>query len=219
MSLRTEIMQSLRVALPGIVQSFDPGPPATVKVLIPTNEPAEVNEGGQQFAPLTKARPIMILEDVQVMMPGAGVWTLTFPIQKDDECLVVFADVDLDVWWQTGKPNSYPISHRRHDLSDAIAIFGWRSTPRGLRNYSTNSTQLRNDDQSVVIDLTPSQITVTAPNVLVNCSGDVKVEADTAEIQARQVTIGSATTIDGRVFLAHTHSGVTMGTDPTGAVV
>jgi len=211
MSLKTDIMQSLRVALPGIVQSFDPGPPATVKVLIPTNEPAEVNEGGDQFSPMTRARQIMILEDVQVMMPGAGPWTLTFPIQKNDECLVVFADVDLDVWWEKGDVNNYPISHRRHDLSDAVAIFGWRSTPRGLPNYSTTSTQLRNDDQTVVIDLTPSKITITAPNVEVDCSGQVKVNADTVDVEARAVTIGRATTIDGKVFLAHTHGGVTTG--------
>jgi hypothetical protein len=186
-----KIAQSLRVALPGIVQSFDPGPPATVSVLVATDEWVTA---GQQFwqtqpgftgpAPnpnilSIKSGPVTLplLQDVPVVTLGGGGWTLTFPIQVGDECLVIFTDTPLDVWLQNGGTGNAPISQRRHSLSDAVAIVGWRSTPRGLANYSTTSAQLRNNDGSVVIDLTTDQATITAPKVVVNTTGDTDITA------------------------------------------
>lgn len=226
-SLREMILQSLRVALPAIVQSFDPGPPATVSVLVAADELVEANEGGDVISLATKAKQLPVLRDVPVMMPGAGIWTLTFPIQPGDECLVIFADTPLDVWFQNGGLKNRPISQRRHSLSDAVAVFGLRSKPRGVESYSTSSAQLRNDDSSVVIDLAPAGITITAPTVTVNCSGnvevtaggDVNVSASTAKVQADTVELGAATKIDGRQFLQHTHSGVLSGGSSTGPVV
>jgi hypothetical protein len=223
--LETKIGQSLRVFLPAVVQSFNPGPPATVSVLIATNERVEQNTGGTVYSLKTEAMQLPLLQDVPVMMPSAGGWSLTFPIQPGDECLVVFADTALDVWFQNGGVNNNPISQRRHSLSDAVAIFGLRSRPRGLAGYSTSSAQLRNDDGTVVIDLTDDQVTVTAPAVAVECSGEVSVqartvsvEAETATVQANAVTLGSATTIDGKAFLTHVHSGVQGGLSTTGPV-
>jgi hypothetical protein len=224
-SLTSIIAQSFRVALPAVVQSFDPGPPATVSVLIATNELVKYSEGAAAISLKTEAMQLPLLQDVPVVMPGAGGWSMTFPIQPGDECLVVFADTPLDVWFQNGGVNNNPISQRRHSLSDAVAIFGLRSKPRGLAGYSTSSAQLRNDDGTVVIDLTDDQVTVTAPAVAVECSGEVSVqartvsvEAETATVQASAVTLGSATTIDGKAFLTHTHSGVLTGGSTTGPV-
>jgi hypothetical protein len=224
-SLADMIAQSLRVALPAVVRSFDPGPPATVSVLIATNELVKYSEGAAVISLKTKAMQLPLLQDVPVMMPSAGGWSMTFPIQPGDECLVVFADTPLDVWLQNGGVNNNPISQRRHSLSDAVAIFGLRSNPRGLAGYSTTSAQLRNDDGTVVIDLTDDKVTVTAPSVAVECSGEVSVqahtvsvEADTATVQASAVTLGSATTIDGKAFLTHLHSGVQGGLSTSGPV-
>jgi phage baseplate assembly protein gpV len=78
------------------------------------------------------------------------------------------------------------------------------SQPKVLSNYSTESLQVRSDDGAQVIDVAASGITVTATQVTVTGSS---------------VILGTATTIDGRVFLNHTHSGVQTGSGVTGKVV
>jgi hypothetical protein len=153
---------------------------------------------------------------------------MTFPIQPGDECFVLFADTPVDVWFQNGvssgafessppNPGNNPVSQRRHDVSDGIAIFGLRSKPRSLSEWSQTSMQIRSDDGSVVIDMkepnqdsTLGQVTITAHNVTVN--------ATQATVNGTTVTIGEATTIDGRVFLDHVHINVAPGVVNTGPV-
>lgn len=227
--LRDSLMQSMRVALPGIVQKFTPGPPATVSVLVATNEFAmyTVDHSQEQLAlqslaPQTRPVQLPLLQDLPVVMPGGGGWGLTFPIQPGDECLVLFSDTPLDVWLQSGGVNNSPISQRRHDLSDGVALFALRSTPRGVSGYSTSSTQLRSDDGTVVIDLAKDNIHITAPNVTVTSSNNIKVTgedvtitaADVVKIEANtKVVVNGAnhTLIDGINFKLHYHPGVAAG--------
>ena len=232
--LRDSIMQSMRVALPGIVQTFTPGPPATVSVLIATDEYAmySIHPAGDQLAtrdlsPSTRAFQLPLLQDLPVIMPGGGGWGLTFPIQPGDECLVLFADTPIDVWFQNGNTKNAPISQRRHDLSDGVALFALRSTPRGIANYSTSSAQLRSDDGTVVIDLATNNIRIKAPNVTVISSANVQVTgedvtitgADVVKIEAdTKIVVNGAnhTIIDGINFKSHFHGGVQAGAAATG---
>ena len=172
-SLRAAIMQSIRVAVPAVVQAqqdgsgFSPGPPATVILQVALKEYVQQSSLDGPFNPTTQIVALPLLYDVPVVIPTAGGWSLTLPIQVGDECMAVFSDAALDSWLQAGGTDNAPISQRRHSLSDAMAVFGLRSTPNGLQNYSLDSAQLRNDDSSVVIDLADGQITVTAPSVTV----------------------------------------------------
>jgi hypothetical protein len=221
-ALMDMIFQSMRVALPAVVTSFTPGPPAMVNVQVTTNEYVERNTDETVISITSDPIALPELRDVPVMMPSAGGWSLTFPIQKGDECLIVFADTPLDIWHQNGGTNNNPISQRRHSLSDGVAIFGLRSRPRGLASYSASSAQLRNDDGSVVIDLAASKVTVTAPTVEVNsttvevnCSDANVTCSDEAKVVAPSVMLGSS--IKLRDFLSHGHTLPAGGT--TGSVV
>src|SRR5665213_1246039 len=135
------ISKAIRVAIPGIVQSFD-SVHQTVTVQ------AAIKEYVRNNGVLT-ADPIALLTDVPIQLPRGGGCTLTLPIQAGDECLLVMSDVCLDSWWQSGGTNNSPMSARRHRLSDAIAIFGIWSQPRVLSDYSTTSAQFRRDDGTV----------------------------------------------------------------------
>src|ERR1017187_2232600 len=157
--LKELIFQQLRVAVPAIVQSFNPGPPATVTVTVATQERIQHSLPiTGPLAPRTNSVTLPVLADVPVCVPSGGGFSFTLPIQPGDECLVVFSDSSLDSWFQSGGINNVAISQRRHHLSDAIAIFGLRSTPRALTDYSTDSAQLRSDDGTVVIDLAAGQV-------------------------------------------------------------
>lgn len=178
---------NLHVAMPGIVQSFDPEE-QTVSVQCSIRERVCIN-GDESW------EEIPILADVPVVFPRAGGYALTLPVKKGDECLVIFGDSCIDAWWQSGGIQNQ-IDLRRHDLSDSFAVFGPWSQPRVLPNYSTNSAQLRNESGSAYIE----------------------IAGDSINIVAGSVTIGGSTTIDGKVFLAHKHTGVQSGGSTTGGV-
>ena len=154
----------LRVAIPAIIESFDAGK-QTVSVQPAITENIQVGEEA------TKAMKLPILTDIPICFPRAGGYSITLPIKKGDECLLVFADMCIDGWWQSGGVQDQ-METRRHDLSDAFAIIGTTSQPRKVADYSTENMQIRTDDCNIVIELEKS-----SGNVNVQCKGDFKVNA------------------------------------------
>ena len=112
----------LRVAIPGLVESFD-AEKQTVSV-----QPA-ITENIQTGESAVKATQLPILTDIPICFPRAGGYCITLPVKKGDECLLVFADMCIDGWWQSGGVQDQ-METRRHDLSDAFAIIGTTSQPR-----------------------------------------------------------------------------------------
>ena len=106
-ALKQEIFSALHCALPGNVVSFD-AEKQTAEV-----QPA-VKAGSLKFP---------VLSDVPVFMP------VPFEVHPGDACLVVFADVDMDGWFETGEPQA-PGSTRTHSLSDGFAFIGFRTLGR-----------------------------------------------------------------------------------------
>lgn len=153
----------LRVAIPGIVESFD-AEKQTVSV-----QPA-ITENIQAGEEAAKATPLPVLTDIPICFPRAGGYSLTLPIKKGDECLLVFADMCIDGWWQSGGVQDQ-METRRHDLSDAFAIIGTTSQPRKVTGYSTENMQVRTDDGKVVIELDKSSSSVN-----IKCAGDLSID-------------------------------------------
>ena len=123
-SLTEKIGSELRVAAPGIIQSYNAGTnTATVQLAI--------REKVNQMDGTTADTDLPLLLDCPVMMPRGGGFALTFPVAAGDECLVVFADACIDSWWQSGGVQSQA-EKRRHDLSDGIVIPGLWSQPNRL---------------------------------------------------------------------------------------
>ena len=180
----------LRVASPGVIQSYD-STKQTATVQLATME--KVNLNGQ-----VSWKNISTLLDVPVLFPRANGFSITFPIKKGDECLVIFADCCIDGFWQSGGVGNTQLDKRRHDLSDGMAIITNISQPNKLTNVSTTSLQLRSDDGNTKVDISTGNITLTATNVTINSNN---------------------VTIAGKNFLSHTHSGVQTGSGNTGSVV
>ena len=86
-ALKLEIFHSLHCALPGNILSFDP----------------DTQTASIQPAVKIGSLPYPVLTDVPVFMP------VSFEINSGDACLVIFSDVDIDAWFETGEasvPNS-----------------------------------------------------------------------------------------------------------------
>ena len=150
----------LRVAMPGIVQSFD------VLTQTAVIQPA-LNERIVDGSGNISMVKLPLLLDVPIFMPRSGGFVLTMPIIAGDECLVIFGDMCIDSWWSLGEiQNQAEI--RRHDLSDAIAILGIWSQPRKVADYSLTSAQLRAEGGTSIIDVKENEIDITSTTVKVN---------------------------------------------------
>ena len=103
-ALKKEVFSSMHCALPGTVVSFDADRQTAVI------QPA-VKLGSMTFP---------LLADVPVFMP------VSFEVNSGDACLVVFADIDIDAWFDTGLPQE-PRSARKHSLSDGFAFVGFKA--------------------------------------------------------------------------------------------
>ena len=179
-------------ALPGIVQSFDP------VVMTVTVQPAVAGRVTDETGK-TSSVNMPLLPDVPVVFPGGGGFTLTFPVASGDECLVVFASRCIDAWWQSGGIGE-PMEPRMHDLSDGFALVGVRSQPHRLSPaVHTGNTQLRADDGSAYVEITPGgTVTAVGPSsVTVRSGGSITLDAPRIVIKgllSMQSQGGGATT-------------------------
>ncbi|MGG2044124.1 Gp138 family membrane-puncturing spike protein [Burkholderia gladioli] len=194
-SLRTalgDLRAQAWTALPGIIESYNPAA-QTVVIQGGLKVPVRADDG----AVTTVELPPLV--DCPVQFPSGGNSTLTFPVRRGDECLVVFASRCIDAWWQSGGVQELADT-RMHSLSDGFALLGFRSQPRVLSNVSTTSAQLRSDDGATFIDLNPTAGTLklVAPGGLEIDAPTVTVNAGTSvEVNSPQSTFDGALTVKG----------------------
>lgn len=199
-SERKTTSEQLRVALPGIIQSFDPD--TVTAVVQPAIRYIERDNDGNKA---TKDYPLLV--DVPVVFPRGGGCTLTFPVKAGDECLVIFADRCIDFWWQSGGVQE-PVDERMHDLSDAFCIVGPQSQAKKIGGISTTAAQLRTDDGSAIIELAAGgAVTITSPQITIN--GPLQVNGE--------ITSTGDQLAGGISQIGHTHGGVEPGGGSTGA--
>ena len=116
-ALKREIFSSLHCAMPGIVESFDAASQTAI------------------VRPALKRKGILlpVIRDVPMFFPGGAGSGITWPVSAGDECLLVFADFDIDRWFESGSAEN-PASERNHALSDAFAFAGFRSRGNALED-------------------------------------------------------------------------------------
>ncbi|TKU47850.1 translation initiation factor IF-2 [Citrobacter sp. wls757] len=147
----------IKVAMPGIIQSFDPD---TVTAVVQLGiRCMQTNNDGT-----TSTSDYPQLVDVPVIFPRGGGVTLTFPVKPGDECLLIFSDRCIDFWWQNGGVQE-AVDPRQHDLSDAFAIVGPQSQAKKISGISTTAAQFRSDDGSTYFEINPDtkKIKLVAP--------------------------------------------------------
>lgn len=194
------------VALPCIVESYDHDQ-ATITAQ-PTIRIAMRKSDGT-----IAMEEIPLLQDVPVMFTRGGGCVITHPIKKGDECLVVFADRCIDVWWQNGGIQN-PFDNRKHDLSDGFAFFGPQSQPNRVQNVSIDTMQIRTDEGDTYIELNPETKEINLKAVKVNIDADVEMSK---ELTVSGI-IKSLTDVFANVIslLTHKQGGVQPGTGDSG---
>lgn len=159
-SFKDDAKNNIRVAMPGIIQSFDP-----IEQTVTVQPSIRENINNRDYTSQWVQLPLLL--DVPVIFPKARDYVLTMPIKQGDECLIIFLDMCYDAWWSNGGIQNQ-IEKRRHDLSDAICIPGLYSQPNRIQNYSTDSCQLRNTQGTAYIELKDNNINLVANSVKIN---------------------------------------------------
>jgi len=109
----------------------------------------------------TTAVDLPVLTSVPMQFPNGGGVGMTFPVKAGDEAMVVFSARPLDAWQQSGGTQAQ-IDARMHDLSDGMAMMGFRSTPRALSSVNSDAVEIRTDDGNTLISLKGDQVQVKA---------------------------------------------------------
>jgi phage gp45-like len=230
-----KMSNKIRVACPGVVTAFDSAK-QTVSVQLAIRERKSFH--GKPFQDMD----IPELRDVPIYMPRAGNFVLTMPVTVGDECLVIFADMCIDSWYQSGGTKNTQMDNRRHDLSDGFAIIGPWSQPKVISSYSTDSAFLRNLNDDSYIEIRDSDINIKTPTkITIEAGSEVEVKAPTVNVNATTTNVNSPTVavtggnitltgstmvniaggnaqIDGKDFLQHVHTNVQTGIGNSGPV-
>lgn len=138
-----------------------------------------------------------LFKDVPVHFPNGGGLTLTHPVKKGDEGLIVFSSRPQDAWWQLGGVQK-AVDTRMHSLSDGRYIPGGRSNPRKLNpSPSKVSTQLRSDDGKHFVDVHPQNgITLQTTATITQNTGsthDSYVGSIHVKITSTRIILGDPT--------------------------
>ena len=168
------------------------------------------------------------LLDVPFFILGGGDYSITIPIKKGDECLIVFGDSCIDSWWQNGDVQN-PIDSRRHDLSDGFALVGFKSQKNKLDDYSDDSFQIRQNDEvpfeindeSIIITKDETEIIIEEDNITISTNENTKIKIDSngkVEIKASEINLKGTVKINDKDYMSHTHSNGNQGAN-TGGVI
>lgn len=159
LAILTGWQSKMWTALPVIIQDYDPTK-QTCTAVAAIQARVKNSAGVWSWVTLPK------LVDVPVIFPGGGGYTLTFPIQPNDEGLAILSSRCIDAWWQQGGIQ-VQADLRMHSLSDAFVIVGPRSQPRMLTpNANSSNAQLRSDDGTVTLELAPGNINITSSSAV-----------------------------------------------------
>lgn len=162
-----QAMSDARVATPAFLTADMDAVTQTVMVQIAIQERVQLSTGQQwwDLPPIIK---------VPVVLPRGGGFSLTLPLKKGDEGLLIFCDTCFDFWWSSGQNNAPVAANasnasgsqiqnelRRHHFWDCGFIPGMRSQPNNLTGYSTTAAQLRSDDGNTTVEVAETSVSIT----------------------------------------------------------
>lgn len=157
-------LAELHTAEPCTIVSWDPQ--KQTAVLQPTNK-ALIRKPDGSTEWVQKPQ----IPDVKIHFPGGGGLAYTHPLSEGDEVLAVMSSRSPDVWQEAGGEQQI-IDTRLHDLSNAFCFPGFRSDAKALPNVSTDSKQIRTEDDQTFIDFKDGRITVHCHDAKVIVTAD-----------------------------------------------
>lgn len=180
------VLNSVHTALPGIVKSFDP---STNKATI---QPAL----NKKY--VTGPMPMPILENVPVMFPRGGDFSMTFPLKEGDYVLLIFIERSIDLWVSVGGQVT-PDDPRKFDLSDAIAI-------PGIMPFNGSFPENDNESFSLIIGQSRFKISSDGTFCFHNSTNELmeKITEIVTAIEGLQILVSGAAGVVDPTYITST---------------
>jgi hypothetical protein len=186
-------LSDVHTAIPGIIQSVN-----FTKMTVTVKPAINIHVMGKSTEPTE-------LVEVPFSVPSSGGFSVTLPIKKGDECLVVFSERTIDSWAVTGGKHQTEV--RNHHLNDGLAILGFKSQPKAIPAYNTKYMEIRDEKAHTRITIKPPNIEISTPDKveiykadLIIKDGDIIVEK--GNICALAGEVGAS----GVKLTQHTHN-------------
>jgi hypothetical protein len=155
--LRTEFtfaMTNVHTAMPGVIIKYDA-----------KTRRADIQPSIQRKLPDGTFLPFPVIPEVPVIFPGNRKYIFHFPLEKDDEVLLISSERGTDVWKETGGKEVKENDPRRFDAQDCFAIPGLQAVDfipveeEGLHIVCEKKNKISIDDKKIT--LTQDKLTVT----------------------------------------------------------
>ena len=104
---------NMHTAFPGVVVKYDA-----------EKRRADIQPSIKRRLPSGEYAEFPVIPDVPVLFPGSKQYTLSFPLEKDDEVLCVSMERGTDAWRDTGGSGVEESDPRRFSLMDCAAVPG-----------------------------------------------------------------------------------------------
>lgn len=166
--LMRHISYDLRVAMPGIIQSFDVSA-MTVVVQLAIRDKLKIKN-------VYTDTEVPLIPDVPLMLPHGGGFGINIPVEAGDECLLICADMCINGWWIKGGVQNQEVD-RRHDFSDGFAVLGPWSQKTKPNYFNTSAIEITKADGS-------NKVSVDNTNIVLTSGNNVDIAATTADINA-----------------------------------
>ncbi|MFT9498015.1 Gp138 family membrane-puncturing spike protein [Anaerosolibacter sp.] len=165
-------VENIHTAVPGIIQSYD-----VATGLAEVKPATTINlDGGRKVE-------YPVITGVPVIFPSGmgGNASITWPIAKGDECIILFAETSIDDWLLGSQSDDV----RRFDITDAMCIPGLskngyqslKNNPRSINiQYQDNIVKVGDKIEIIGndIDVEGARINISSPKP-VKFNGDVTI--------------------------------------------
>lgn len=127
-----------------------------------------------------------LISGVPVSFICGANFSIQVPVEKDDDCVVLFCDGDLDNWVE-GKGYVPAFSQDRHGLNGAVALLGIKNILTKVDNYITSGVRIQYKGSE--IELNDNGIVIKG-NVTVQ--GDVVADGISLKNHTHQYTMAQS---------------------------
>jgi hypothetical protein len=203
-SATTQAINELFVAMPGRVVKYNAATQtADIKPLL---KRAYIDDQGNE-----DLDDLAVLPNVPVMFPRAGGFFLSFPLAVNDNVLLLFMDRSIDSFMSSsGSVALDPVDLREHDISDAIALPGFFTTPRALKDQVATDAVF-GKEQGAQVHAKNSTIEITTAGAPAATDFVALSSLVAAELNKLSILFNAAT--------GHTHSSPAGGSTGTPSAV
>lgn len=151
---------------------------------------------------------------------SAGI-KITYPIEIGQNCTLIFSQRSIDNFILDGGiqnpydgPNPKKTQIRCMDMTDALCFPGVITDAETITDYATDAIEIRSADNTTKVSVKEKSLKLLQGSASIELSeGNIDMTAATinitgtsaVNISSPDTKVGTATTIDTKVFLQHTH--------------